>query len=222
MVTHREIEQARLTRFVRIVNRVVKTIGPLIRWLKRFAWLRSRVAGTLAGRSGALFSLLDKEQFAEAFRVALEGVTYCETHESPFGMQTMYWWNFIEGAARSATELGDDERRQVLERVASAREPGGFIEARCLEMFSRWRWRAGDADGAVDLSRRAVLADPTWPQGHIAVAWYGLVTGKFDPLPRLREAVRVSPSSLAEIRANLEFARFPELLAALDQRDLPS
>jgi hypothetical protein len=144
-------------------------------------------------------------------------VTYCETLESWVGMEKLYWWIFIEKAARSATELSDDEREQVLARVSSAPEPGGLVEAQCLEMFSRWRWRAGDVAGAVDLSRRAVLADPTWPHGHVVLAWYGLLTGKFDPLPRLRETLRVAPSSLAEIRANPEFARFPDLIAALEQ-----
>jgi hypothetical protein len=191
-------------------------IVPLLRLaLKPFPRLRSRLGETLGGRSGDVFRLMDEKQFAEAFRLALDGVTYCETHRSSFGLTKMYWWNFIEIAARSATELGDNERQQVLARVASPPEPGGLIEARCLEMFSRWRWKAGDADGAVDLSRRAVLADPTWPTGHITLAWYGLLTGKFDPLPRLREALRISPSLLAAIRANPEFARFPELITAL-------
>ena len=78
-----------------------------------------------------------------------------------------------------------------------------------------WRWAAGDKDGAIELARRVVLADPTWPSGHIALAWYGLITGKFDPLPKLREAVRLAPDSLATIRASAEFARFPDLIAAL-------
>ena len=132
-------------------------------------------------------------------------------------MHTMYWWIFLESAARSATELGDDERQQVLARISSAPEPGGLVEAQCLEMFSRWRCSAGDADGALELSRRAVQADPTWPNGHITLAWHGLTTGKLDPLPSLREALRVSPASLAEIRSNADFARFPELIASLEQ-----
>jgi hypothetical protein len=222
MVTNREIEQANATRTKRLLNRVLKIIdpliGPLSRWVvKPFPHLRSRVAESLGGRSGTVFSLQAKKQFAKAFRLALDGVAHCETHESAFGMHKMYWWIFLESAARSATELGGDERQQVLARISSAPEPGGLLEAQCLETFSRWRWTAGDADGAVELSRRAVQADPTWPPGHITLAWYGLTTGKFDPLPSLREALRVSPTSLAEIRTNPDFARFPELIAALEQ-----
>jgi hypothetical protein len=160
-------------------------------------------------------SPIEKERFAEAFQLAMESATSCETNHSRFGLQKMYWWIFMESAARSATALGAHERKQVLERLSGAPEPGGLVEAECLETFSRWRWAAGDKDGALEFARRAVLADPTWPTGHIALAWYGLVTGKFDPLPRLREAVHLAPDSLATIRANPEFARFPEMIAAL-------
>src|SRR5258708_14696550 len=131
-------------------------------------------------------------------------------------MNNLYWWVFLDSAARCATELGDSERQQVLTRAVAAPVPGGLNEASCLEKFSRWQWRGGDADGAIEFARRAVLADATWPEGHLLLAWYGLITGKFDPLPRLREAVRVSPDSLAEIRANRDFARFPDLIAALE------
>jgi hypothetical protein len=121
----------------------------------------------------------------------------------------------METAAQSANELGDAEQQQVVARLGTAPAPGGLYEAHCLEMLSRWRWRARDAEGAIDFALRAVLADATWSAGHVLLAWYGLITGKFDPLPRLREAVRVSPSVLEEIRKNADFARFPELIAAL-------
>ena len=220
MITNRSVEQVSASRTVRFSNRLGKVIGPIFGWmLKLFPGLRARLAGTVAARSGALFRLMENERFPEAFERALDGVTYCETHRSSFDMHTMYWWVFMECAARSASELGDRERQQVLARAATPPEPGGLYEARCLEMFSRWRWRAGSADEAIDLARRAVMVDATWPQSHIILAWYGLVTGKFDPLPRLREALRVSPGSLGEIRANAEFAGFPDLIAALEQPD---
>jgi len=220
MITNRALEDVSSSRTVRLSNRLVKVIGPIFRWmLKLCPGLRARLAGTVAARSGALFRLMEKKQFSEAFERALDGVTYCETHRFFFGIQNMYWWVFMECAARSASELRDSERQQVLARAGAPPEPGGLYEARCLEMFSRWRWRAGSADEAIELARRAVMADATWPQAHIILAWYGLVTGKFDPLPRLREALRVSPGSLGEIRANAEFAGFPALIAALEQQN---
>ena len=52
---------------------------------------------------------------------------------------------------------------------------------------------------------------------HISLAWCGLLTGSFDPLAQLRQAVRLAPESLATNRASPEFARFPDLIAALGQ-----
>jgi hypothetical protein len=224
--TYREIETVGQTRTVRMGNRFVSVFGPLIRWVFRLPGVRSGLAGTLGGRSGTVFSLLDKKQFGEAFRLALDGVTHCETHESRLGliglrdvvveMRKMYWWNFLQSAAQSATELGSDERERVLARLLSAPQPGGFVESQCMQMFSRWRWKAGDAKGALEFSRRGVLADPTWPTAHIDLAWFELVADKVDPLPRLREAVRLAPSVLAEIRAIPAFAGVPELIRVLE------
>ena len=216
MITTRRVEEVAKSRTVRFSNRLVWIIGPIFRLLvKLLPGARSYLAGTLGGRSGELIRLMENKRFLEAFKCALDGVTYCETHRSPLDMQRMYWWTFMEGAARSAHELGDDERQKVVSRLGAAPEPEGLCEAHCLEMLSRWRWRARDEEGAIDLARRAVLADATWPAGHILLAWYGLITGKFDPLPRLREAVRLSPAIMEEIRQNADFARFPELIAAL-------
>ena len=161
---------------------------------------------------------LKAKDFRAAFKSAMDGVAYCETHRSPFGIHRLYWWIFMESAARSANELGDDERNWVIARMATAPEPGGLNESICLEWFSRWRWASRDEDGAIDFARRAVLADPARPDGHIVLAWYGLRTGRFDPLPSLRDAVRQSPEAISRIRANADFAAFPELLAALNDR----
>jgi len=76
--------------------------------------------------------------------------------------------------------------------------------------------RQGTPTPPSTFARRAIAADTTWPYGYITLAWYGLVTGKFDPLPILREAVRVSPGAREEIRTNADFARFPELMAVLE------
>jgi hypothetical protein len=194
---------------------LVTVAHPVIRVaFKLFPSVRARIANTLPGRAGTVIGLLQRKQYAEAYQRAFDGAQYCESQRSASDAQ-MPWWSFMKFAAQSASELGDTERQAVLARLGSAPEPGGLEEAHTLHIVSRWRWQSGARDGAIEFARRAVLADPTWPQGHILLAWYGLVSGKFDPLPRLREAVRVSPSCLEQIRANTEFAKFPELLAAL-------
>lgn len=80
----------------------------------------------------------------------MEGVTNCEATQPSFGMQKLYWWIFMECSARSATHLSDSERQEVLARLSGAPEPGGLTEAQCLETFWRWKWSAGDKEGAIE------------------------------------------------------------------------
>jgi hypothetical protein len=216
-VTHREVERALASLPVHVTIRAVTKVVPLLQWLLKLlpSRFRSRLANTRGGRSGAIYSLIERQRFAEAFHLAMEGVTYCEGHQTWDAMQALDWWIFMECAARSATQLGENERQQVLARLTRAPEHGGLLEAQCLVSFSSWRWALSDQDGALEFARRAVLADPTWAPGRITLAFYGLVTGKFDPLPMLREAVRLAPDSLETIRADPTFARFPDLIAAL-------
>jgi hypothetical protein len=214
--TNRQIEEAAERPSARFVEWLVGWLVPvLLVLLKLFPAVRARLEGTVPGKAGALFGLLLTKQHAEAFRRALYGLQHCEAPRASSGMHTGLWWIYMECAVQSASELGDSEQQAVLARLGEAPEPGGMAEAHTLAIVSRWRWKAGERDGAIEFARRAVLADPTWPQGHILLAWYGLVSGNFDPLPRLCEAVRVSPSCLDEIRDNQEFAKFPELIAAL-------
>src|SRR5437762_2769604 len=134
MVTNREVERIRKTRFVRWTTWIVERIAPTLRLLlKRAPSLRSRLTTTLGGRSGAIYSLIEKRRFAEAFSLSIEGVTYCESGKTFFDLERMYWWTFVHTAALSASELGDAERAVVFSQLQMAPEPGGFMEAQCLE-----------------------------------------------------------------------------------------
>ena len=221
MPSHLGLEEVSQTRTVRVTKRVADVIVPPLRWIvKRLPWIDARIGKTLSGRLGTIYSLLEKKDFAEAFRMSREALARCEipARRGFFkDLRELQWWNLFECYSRSATELGEEQRREVLAGLARAPVPGGICEARCLDTFSRWKWTAGDQAGAIDFARRAVAADATWPDGYITLAWYGLVTGSFDPVPPLRDAVRASPESLAEIRANPEFARVPGLIAALEE-----
>jgi len=230
-VTHLGLEETHQSGFIRTTIRVANIVVPPLRWLvKRLPWIDGRIGNTLGGRFGTVSRLLEKKQFAEAFRLSADALSRCEAGE-PFvalpgstvfkQMGEALWWPLFQALAQSAGELGDEERAETLARLGRAPEPGGVYEARCLDTFSRWRWAAKDPDGAIDFSRRAVLADQTWPYGHITLAWYGLVTGKFDPLPSLREAVRISPEALPHIRAIREFEAVPGLLAAVEESARP-
>ena len=85
----------------------------------------------------------------------------------------------------------------------------------CLQRFAEWRWRAGETEAALAFALRAVLADPSWSYGHIFLGWLGLVSGRFDPLPHLREALRLDPAAARSIRDSRTLAEAPGLLKPL-------
>jgi hypothetical protein len=219
MPTYRKMQEVAGTRTVRWSEALSRILVPLLRPVFRIPWLRERVDEMLPARLGAASSHLQRGDLASAFRLALTGAAESKAPRSIYklvSVDSLLWWSFVHCAATAAAQLGDREREQVAGLVDAPPEPGGIREAECLEMRARWRWKAGDREGALELARRTVVADPTWPWGHVQLAWFGLVTGKLDPLPALREAVRLSRDTLASIRTDPEFSKHPPLIAALE------
>jgi hypothetical protein len=126
----------------------------------------------------------------------------------------MWWWSFLELAAEEAQSLGPAEREHVVE-LAGRGPLGGMFAASALRKLSGRLWNAGEQETAISLARRSVLADPSWAHGHVFLSWIGLISGRHDPLPHLREALRVDPSCAKQITANPAFAAAPDLLRAL-------
>jgi len=200
-----------------------RILVPLLRPVFRIPWFGRRIDEMLPARLGTASTRLQEGDFAAAFRLAVAGAAESNAPRSFYrlvGVDTYLWWSFAHRAAEAAARLGDREREQVEVLVDAPPEPGGMLEAECLEIRARWRWKAGDRDGALDLARRTVFADPTWPSGHVLLAWLGVVTGKLDPVPTLREAVRLSPATLATIRANPQFSKHPQVIAWLESHEL--
>src|SRR5437762_2888503 len=50
---------------------------------------------------------------------------------------------------------------------------------------SQWKWRAGDAHGAIASAKDAIAVDPTWPHAHVTLAFYADRSGLEDPLRAL-------------------------------------
>jgi hypothetical protein len=191
-----------------VLSRVVPPLGRAI----------GRTSGGIAGR---VFRSRDRGDHAAAFAAALEGMDLQERRRLLKGGELrrdfaeFEWWNFLHLAADEAEHLGPTERARVAELLEQAPTPGGMFAASCLRRIAGWRWQAGDRDGAIALARRMVLADPSWPHGHIFLGWVGLITGRHDPLPHLREALRVDPACARAITANRELADAPGLLRSL-------
>jgi hypothetical protein len=180
--------------------------------------LRRAIKDTSASRMGAAFRARDRGDHQGAFALAMEGLARCrfasDKQRAEF-MADLNWWGFLDLAAQEAHHLGDAERAQVAQMLDAAPAPGGMLAARCMCQVARWRWTGGDRDGAIRLARQAILADSSSVDGHVLLGWYGLVTGRFDPLPHLREALKVDASCRETISTNRDFATAPGLLRSL-------
>lgn len=192
---------------------------PILRLLCRLIPpLRRAINDTSAGRMGAAFRTRDRGDHQGAFVQAMDGLARCrfatDQQRGEF-MADLNWWSFLDLAAREAQHLGEAERVQVAQALDSAPAPGGMLAAACMCRVARWRWTAGDRERAILLARQAILADSSSVDGHVLLGWYGLVTGRFDPLPHLREALRVDPACREAISTNPDFAAAPGLLRSL-------
>ncbi len=201
-------------------------IVPVLRLACRVFPPLGRAAGrTTGGLQGRVFRNRDRGDHRAAYAAALEGMTRQRSsgHSESWrdDMREFHWWSFLDLAAREAENLGDNERAEVTRLVETASSPGGMHAAWCLRRIAGWRWQTNDIDAALTYAKRAVLADPSWPDAHITLGWFGLVSGRFDPLPHLREALRVDATCAQVIRENPEFAGAPGLLRSVGLSSAP-
>jgi hypothetical protein len=202
-----------------------RLIAPAVRAAARMLPpLRRAMRRNTGYLQGEVFRNRDRGDHRAALAAALEGMARQERlrgRRTWFpDMLEFFWWTFLDLAFREAGELGDEERARVIELLETAHSPGGVYAAWCLQRAAEWRRRSGDVEAVVALARRAVLADSSWPYGHIYLGWLGLVTGRFDPLPHLRDVVRFEPSSVETIRSTRAFQEAPGLLEELGIADL--
>ena len=166
--------------------------------VRGFPFLRRWLNETVSGRIGLVGRLRGEGKRREAFALAVRSAA--EVLERKGYLAVMNGWNFWSFVA-SAADVAEtsEERHHVLELIGRAPEPGGLYEASTLERVFRWRWSAGNAAGAVETAREAVVADPTSPWEYLTLAFYLLHSKLGDPLPVLADAVRADPAISPEI-----------------------
>jgi hypothetical protein len=218
MLRYREFKEYTASRSSQFWTAFAKTLAffvvAIMRLLCRLIPPLGRAIGnTSGGRMGAAFRARDRGDRQGAFALAMEGMT--QIAERHGFMADLNWWQFLDIAAQEAEHLGDAERVQVAQALDAPPAAGGMLAAACLSRAARWSWTGGDRDGAIRLAREAILADSSSVDGHVLLGWYGLVTGRFDPLPHLREALKVDPSCREIIRSNRDFVGAPGLLRSL-------
>lgn len=221
MLLHREFVASQADPATVRWTQAARTLLPVLRLACRLLPPLGRLlARTTAGLLGSVFRKRDAGDHLAAYEAALLGLERQEVREGRWSSllpdwREWYWWQFLALAAGEAEHLGIHERAHVSSLFDRVPSPGGMYAAWCLQRFADWRWKDGDTDGALTLAQRAVLADSSWGHAHVYLGWLGLASGRFDPLPHLRDALRVEPSSAETIRATQAFAETPDLLRSL-------
>jgi len=229
MLQNREFIAFKAQRAFRFWTRVAEVSAIVIVPVLRLVWrlfpsVERAMRRSPGGLQGAVFGNRDRGDHRAAFTAAMEGVALSNQGAAAYSIgpgADYHYWTFLDLAAAEARHLSEGERRRVEELVEAAPAPGGMLAASCLRCVSGWRWKEGDCDGAINLAKRAILADRSSPHCHILLGWFGLVSGRFDPLPNLRAALQADPSCAQDIRANRDFAGAKDLLRSLGL-DVPS
>ncbi|MFL5435018.1 MAG: hypothetical protein ACJ784_10970, partial [Myxococcales bacterium] len=106
IASHLGLEEVSQSRTVRAAKRFADVIVPPLRWIvKRLPWVHFRIGETLSGRLGKVYSLLEKKQFADAFRVSQEGLARCDAPDRRGVFKEMpefFWWHVFDCYAHGA------------------------------------------------------------------------------------------------------------------------
>lgn len=196
------------------LSRLVGVLG----WgLARVPPIRRALARSPAGRSSAVLRFLQEQRNEDALRLALAELRRARSVE-PALLEPCGFWHFAKLAVFAAGELGHAEaREQVLREIEHPDNPAadGVDAARTLLQVSKWHHAEGRAASAFLLARKAVAADESWPESRVVLAWYGMLSGRFDPLPLLKEAIAVDAGALPRIVHDPAFRRAPGLVEEL-------
>ncbi len=217
---HSDLKRAQADRstqtMLRVLRFLVQPVVPFLRTVVRLVPpLRKAIRRSTGATFAKVFDHRDRGDHRAAYEAALEGL---DRHTGGTEMRAFHWWSFLDLASREAAHLGRPEQDHVMQRLEMAEAPGGVHAAWCLQRMGGWMWERGDTDAALRYARHAVVADPSCPDAHVFLGWLGLVTGRFDPLPHLQEALRVDASSAEDIVGSADFVSAPGLLRSLGLR----
>ena len=120
-------------------------------------------------------------------------------------------------AVDNLDKCGDQEKmEEVIELARNGVEPfQGYYVARSFLAFSRWKYREGDYDGAIEFAESAASADDTWAEPDFVLGWYHLVLGGGDPMRHLTRAIRKDHRILFRIANDSECRKHPHIVQRL-------
>ena len=223
-VTKKDYEEISKSKSVARTLAIVKALAPLLRPLARLGFIKRRLDGTLGGRVGAISRCTTRGQHDKAADLAIKALK--DYRHQPAGAWSLggsdFWWMFMRLAAQSLEECGDQESwDQVIELAKNGVEPfQGYDAASSFLAFSRWKYKLGDYDAAVEFAKTAARADQTWAEPEFVLGWYCLVLGGGDAMTHLAEAVRKDQRFFFRIANDPQCRRYPHIIQRLKELSL--
>lgn len=203
---------------------MVMVLAPLLRPLTRIGFIRRYLGRTTGGRVGAISRCAARGQHDKAVDLAFEALK--DLRHQPAGIWfpggAVFWWMFMRLATRSLEECDDREKwDQAIELARNGVEPFHGYDVACSFLaFSRWKYKLGDYDAAVDFAKTAARADETWAEPDFVLGWYCLVLGGGDAVPHLAEAVRKDQRFFFRIANDPQCRRYPHVIQRLKELSL--
>ena len=97
-------------------------------------------------------------------------------------------------------------------------EPIGYNVSYSFVGYSLWLFERARIDEAMDMVRKAALADPKWGYPEYLLGWYGLFMGAEDSIEHFSKAISMDWNFLQRMRKDKTCRQFPELIKEVSKR----
>lgn len=189
--------------------------------LSRMGFVRRRLAKTAGARIGTISRYAERGEHEAAAALAIKALKdyrhQKETVWLPKGRD--YWWMYMDLAASNLEKCDDREKwEELIEMASNGIKPfQGYDVASSFLAFSRWKYRVGDHDRAIEFAQIAANADATFGEPDFLLGWYRLVLGGGDALDHLSAAVRKDKRIIFQIAKDPECRKHPHILQKLKE-----
>ena len=191
----------------------------LLNLITKIPYFRKKVRESEGGLSGKIFRYQGKGMHLEATQTALFALEKFR-HRKPTLIPQMHhhtWWTFMSHAVKSAKHIEqEDLKSRLIDFAESGIQPfDGYNVASAFLEFSRWEYRAGNHEKALEYAEIASNADDTWGEPDFLLGWFKLVLGKADAEESLSRAIEKDQRILFRVASNDVCKQYPGMIAKL-------
>ena len=183
----------------------------------RIPVVREYLEETFAGTVGRINGMMELGRYADAYAIAVDGLTRFREPGSSFLYPDGFWF-IMRLAVDSLEKLPSSQSREsLIFRARNGPEPfAGYDVAYTFCAFARWRYAEGRYDEGGELAAFASGADATWGAPDILIGRNQLASGWSDGYARFIRAVSKEPEVVHEIVADPIVQNHKDLLGRLE------